>query len=53
MSGAIVTYSPKSKTYVPKGPDGKFAPRGPVKVTQEGIVKNPAGQQAKEPIVKR
>lgn len=40
MSGSILSYSPGSKTFVPRGPDGKYTAKGPVKINQQGIIEN-------------
>lgn len=42
MSGGIVTYSPGSKTFVPRGSDGKWAPKHPgiIQTGQQGIAEN-------------
>ncbi len=40
MSGSILSYSPGSKTFIPRGPDGKYSPKGPAKINQQGIVEN-------------
>lgn len=40
MSGSILSYSPGSKTFVPRGSDGKYSPRGPVQMGQQGVVQN-------------
>jgi len=40
VSGSIWNYSPQSKTFIPRAPDGKYSPKGPVKVNQQGVVGN-------------
>lgn len=42
MSGSIVTYSPGSKTFVPRGNDGKWAPKHPgiIETGRPGVVEN-------------
>lgn len=40
MSGSILVFSPQSKTFVPRAPDGKFAPKGPMQLAQQGVVAN-------------
>jgi len=40
MSGSILSYSPGSKTFVPRGSDGKYTAKGPVKISQQGIIQN-------------
>lgn len=40
MSGSILSYSPGSKTFVPRGPDGKYTARGPARLGQQGIIEN-------------
>gem|GEM_PF-6710944 len=40
MSGSILSYSPGSKTFVPRGPDGKYSPKGLVQISQQGVIQN-------------
>ena len=40
MSGAVLHYSPQSKAFTPRGSDGKWAPKGPVKLAEQGIAQN-------------
>ncbi|MEX0975046.1 MAG: hypothetical protein WD024_06860 [Bacillota bacterium] len=40
MSGRVLSFSPQSKTYVPRASNGKYSGPGPVKVGGEGVIRN-------------
>jgi len=55
MSGLIRQYSPQSQTWVPRGTDGRFAPKllsqQPAARQQEVLVLTPAPRSQGQPLV--
>ena len=40
LSGSVMRFNPQSRSFTSQGPNGKWQPKGPVKLAEQGVSEN-------------